>query len=544
MPYGGRFLSAISHGWSAAVGTYRKSAHTSSPIRDGRGVLEDFDKLENRLFRYKFWWALYQNNAYDNVNAWAGRFKTDWAIYKNTRGCYNPCLRIGNFWATHIWTGRLDALKHNGRVADSACPIVTANNAIREPIARLWRDSNWAVNKEITARTGGVLGDAPLRVEDDTRAGKVRILPVNPATVHWVRHDYQGNVDAYVIRERRWDPEFDPATEDTVDQEVVDYEERCFRDGDTIHVETYTDGEPYKWNGVSARYEEEYGFVPLVLIPHCKVLPDSSWGWSEFQGGLTKIVEVDHVASNLHSQIRKASQPKWWVSGTAPPPTGTRFPVTAPTAAAPQPHEDELSMAYGGAGSHAEALVYPLDIQFTSMEIQNQLSSIEKDYPELRFESARASGDASAKALREVRKACEAKVHGRRAGYDNALVRAHQMALSIGGMRGYDGYEAFDLGSFAAGDLDHSIGERTVFLLDPLDREEERNAKLTNWELAKRAGIPAEFYMKLAEFSEEEIDDFQRMLEEEQDRNMQQQVDLIGAQAEAKAAAAPAPTVA
>jgi hypothetical protein len=64
----------------------------------------------------------------------------------------------------------------------------------------------------------------------------------------------------------------------------------------------------------------------------------------------------------------------------------------------------------------------------------------------------------------------------RRAGYDSALMRAHQMAVAIGGMRGYVGYQGFSLDSYRAGALEHSIGDRPVFAIDPLDRIEEDTA--------------------------------------------------------------------
>lgn len=535
--YLGRSLSAM----ATAMRSYKKAIHTSTPVPTGYN-LDDFNSVDNRVARYCFWWAMYENNAYDNVRPWAGSFKTQWSLPTNVRGCYNPFARLGNFWAQHIWIGSLDPMKQNGRVADSAIPVITKNEAIREPLARLWRDSNWASNKDLAPRCGAVMGDFGLRVDDDPRAGKVRIMAVNPATVAWTRADYQGNIDAYIIRERRPDPRYDPRDPGGGRQEEVEYEERCTREGDTIYYQTFLEGEPYGWGGNPPEWEVEYGFVPLVFSPHIKPLPDSCYGWSESHLALTKAVECDHIGSNLHSQIRKASDPRWWVSGTQPPPTTPRVNGSAPSAANPQPREQKLPMFYGGPGSSATAMVFQLDIQFTSMEIQNQIANLEKDYPENRYESARATGDASAKALREVRKACEAKVHGRRAAYDHALSRAHMMALSIGGMRGYDGYEAFDIGSYAAGDLDHAIGDRTVFLLDPLDRMEELQAKFTAWQTAKLAQVPDAVFMEMANFSPEMIRLFNDSRAAEVAQALNAQITLLAAEAQAKAAAAPPPS--
>jgi hypothetical protein len=529
--------------WGAllSAASFCKEMVTSSPVRGAGRVLEEFARPEYRLGRYRVWWALYENNLYDNVHrGWAPKLKAEYGLPKDMRGCYNPCFRLGNFWGTHTWIGKLDPYKSNGRVADSACPILTENEAIRPALDRLWRDSQFAINKELTARTGAVLGDMAIRVEDDTEAGKVRILPVNPATIAWVKPDYQGNVDAYIIVERRYDPRYNPASGERALQPFVWYEERVTREGDDIHFETLLEGKPYPWNGVSGDYRVRYGFVPLVLFPHMKALPDSCWGWGEFQGALGKAVETDRVASELHTQIRKSAHPKFFVAGTNPNPRGKlTVPETPSTREDPQPEAHEVVMIYGGLGSTCVPMLYPLDIQFTSMEIQNQLMNLEKDYPELRYDSARATGDASAKALREVRKACEAKVHGRRVVYDDALVRAQEMALAIGGWRGYDGYEAFDLDSYRAGALDHSIGERTVFLLDPLDRMEELQAQLTAWQTAKLAQVPDAFFMEMAQFGPEQIALFQQAKLAEQQQAIQQQLVIMEAQAAIKAAAAP-----
>lgn len=531
--------------WTAlgeGLATFKKAMVTSSPVRTRRAVLDEFNRLENRVGRYRIWWALYENNLYDDVHRWDRDFKRDYALPREMRGCYNPCFRLGNFWGAHTWIGRLDATLQNGRVADSAIPILTDNPLIRPALGRLWRDSGWAIAKELTARTGAVMGDVGLRIEDDPASGKVRIVPVNPATLTWVRPDRQGNVDAYVIHEPRFDPRFDPALPGPPGQQVVIYEERVTRDGATVTFETFLDGEPYGWDGNPAVYDIPYGFVPLVLVPHMRALPDSCWGWGEFQGVLAKAIELDRVASELHSQIRKASDPRFFVAGTNPDPGGrASVRYDDPSRADREPREHQLPMVYGGMGSTCVPMVYPLDIQFTSMEIQNQLQNAEKDYPELRYDSARAAGDASAKALREVRKAAEAKVHGRRVTYDSALVRAHQMALAIGGWRGYDGYEDFDLGSYASGDLDHEIGERTVFLLDPLDRTEEIQAQLTAWQTGKLAGIPDGFLMSLFDFDPAQMALFEAARVADLNLAVAQHEAMVTVEARAKAAFAPPP---
>jgi hypothetical protein len=93
----------------------------------------------------------------------------------------------------------------------------------------------------------------------------------------------------------------------------------------------------------------------------------------------------------------------------------------------------------------------------------------------------------------------------RRAGYDSALVRAQQMAIAIGGMRGYEGYQGFGLESYAAGDLEHSIGDRPVFAVDPLDKIEESTALWTLIKAQVDTGYPLELAMRDQGFDEQKI---------------------------------------
>jgi hypothetical protein len=181
-------------------------------------------------------------------------------------------------------------------------------------------------------------------------------------------------------------------------------------------------------------------------------------------------------------------------------------------------------------GATASPMVFPLDNQFTSVETQNQLKALEEDFPELCFTSM-ATGDASAKARREARKSAEQKVHRRRAGYDAALTRIQAMCLALGGEYGYPGYDGMSVARYVDGTLDHGIGERSVFLLDPLDRLEEEDAMYTAWQKAKLAGVPDEVFMRRLDWSDEEIMAFQSARDDEQQRA----VDTAGAMAKATA---------
>jgi hypothetical protein len=81
------------------------------------------------------------------------------------------------------------------------------------------------------------------------------------------------------------------------------------------------------------------------------------------------------------------------------------------------------------------------------------------------------------------------------------------MALSIGGMRNYSGYEKFDLMSYERGDIYHQIGERSVFPMDPQDKAEINEIEWRAIKTAVDAGANLRGVLKNLGWSEEDIKD-------------------------------------
>jgi hypothetical protein len=150
---------------------------------------------------------------------------------------------------------------------------------------------------------------------------------------------------------------------------------------------------------------------------------------------------------------------------------------------------DDIPALYGGTEARAQALLAAVDLSHVDGHITLLVEEIEKDYPELVKPIESAAGDASGAALRESKKRCEAKGQTRRAGYDAGLVKAIVQCLRIGGLRGYDGYEAF--GPDAPPEsFRFRIADRPVFMPDAQDKLDMQTAMLANLESADRAGIP------------------------------------------------------
>lgn len=474
---------------SAGYKAFREPDIISDPLDSDA----DFSAWDSRRLRYNLYWAMFENTSYRDVHKWAKQYRIDHGLYKYIRNIYNPSYRLGEFWKSHLWGGLLDDAAGDGKEEYSALPIATENEALRPAIAQLWQWSNWQIAKDLATLYGSVLGDVALYIVEDEQREKVYIDVVHPGIIKEVEADRFGNVKAYIIEEERQDP--------TADREkAVTYTERAYREPGTDNViyETFLNGIPFGWDDNPPQWELPYGFIPMTIVQHNNVgLP---WGWSELHALRSKIHEVDDLVSKLDDQIRKTVDVPWLFAGMTKAdatPTTTETTLTGTAAQRrPQPGREEIPALYArDPNAKPHPLIAPLDIEATGTHIKDILLVLEEDAPELTVSrtAKEASGEKSGKAIREARRLAETKVNQRRPNYDNALVRAHQMAIAIAGFRGYgDEFGGFNLDSFAAGTLDHTIGRRPVFQVDQLDDLEIKAAQAATIKTMTDAGVSIE----------------------------------------------------
>jgi hypothetical protein len=453
---------------------------------------DEWGQFEARQLRYAILWAWYESTIYRDIHSFSKKLKTDYGLYKYVRPVYNPAARICNFYKDHVWGGLLDS-----QAADAgALPIETDNEALRAPIAQLWEWSNWQSKKDVATLWGAIYGDVALQVVDDTERGKVYIKPVNSMRLKEVTLDPFGNVKGYIIEYQRLDPENGTRS--------VTYTEQAEREDDLVVYSTFMNNAPFAWNGIADSWEEKYGFIPMVMVNHIDV--GVEWGWSELHQDLAKFREVDDLASKFNDHIRKTVDPGWLFAGVNAPQVMPSATGSTPTTSRPAPDREEIPILYGPAGAQPHALVAPLDLGGVNASINSMLAEIERDYPELRLLLMQSGGEVSGRALRIAQKPVEAKVQERRGRYDKALVKAHQMALSIGGFRKVEGFTAFSLDSYAAGTLDHSIAKRDVFATDILDDYEIEASFWTAAEGVLKGGGSLELWLTDQGWDEEKVD--------------------------------------
>lgn len=472
---------------SAGINAFRGSWM----ISDSEG-LGDFDEYAARRARYAINWAHFEGTQYERLQSFAQAYKQDKGLYRAIRSIYNPTYRIASFYWTYLLGGSV-VIDADGAATDQgALPIETDNDALRLALGALFVDSNMQANKDVIALRGAVLGDTLLRAIDDPTRGRVTISRVHPGSIYDIEKDDAGNIRGYDLREWRTDPAGADLFRVT---RKVQYRETCERDGDLVVYRTYKDGQPFAWNDdQGAEWSEPYGFVPMVHIQHRDIGGD--WGWAEFHPTLSKIREVDDLASKVDDQIRKAVDPAWLLSGVDNPNSAVSVSRQTATSNKPDPIREETPMLYGPVGATATPLMTTLNLEGSLSHIKNILGSIEGDHPEIKLMILRAQGTTSGAALRTAQEPVEVNVRQRRAAYDEGLTRIAQMCISIGGWRGYDGYQGFNLDSYAAGNMAMRIADRPVFGGGEADAIERDTALATAAKAMQAIGYAPDLYLE------------------------------------------------
>lgn len=409
---------------------------------------------------YGLLWYFYQNTIYygDLMND-IFRVKADYLarqrIYPKTRGIYNPVTRLVNAYVANTFGGMLDMGAGDGELMPSAVPIWTPNEAIRPAIAALWKASNFEITKSRLTRYGHALGNVGVRIIDDTQSGKVRLEVVPPWEVTDLQLDAYDNVTY-------WRQEYDTEIMYRDQFDRVQTEVHTFAmEIDQFEFRTYLDNEPFgftEYGGLQS-WPNPYGFVPCIWIKNIDA--GSDLGLCSFHNSIPTINTLNEVASHLAEQIQKSVHPQWLLTGTSEPKAGK---FTGGRKVWVSPNEN----------TKAIILNDRLDITGVVGLIDSYIKELERDYPILGYYVIRnrmGSGDLTGRAVSTMLHDMILDVNERRVPYDSGLVRAHKMALSIGGWRGYKNYEPFDLQeAFEEGRLDHFIGARKLIDEDPADR--------------------------------------------------------------------------
>ena len=452
-----------------------RSAYNATFLTSAESAAYVWDSQSARLLRYQMGWSFFEGNQYEALQSFSQGMKTQKALYKYVRNIYNPSAQLANFYTKTIWRGGLDidTAEHGAIPIDFGYEGID-EQALAAAIITAWANSNWNVNKNVHVLHGTTMGDTALYIRDDVEKQQSRIETLHPSLIKAAELDNMGYVKSYVIEEQRRDANGNSSQY----RETAEHGE-----GETIIFRTYRNGGLYAWEGNEdaqgtprAEWEEPYGFIPLILTQHINVGHD--YGMSEAQPFWDKINEINDQASLLNDQVRKAVRPfKLANFKKAASEIGFSTPTATTTNTMPGREIEDIVYVDKDAAT-ITPIVTPLDIAAVAANIEQMWEKLADDLPEIRKDIWSTDSGASGKSIMAARGIVEGKVEERRTNYDNGIVRALQMCIAIGGWRGYEGFDGYDLASYKAGKMDFSVKERPVF---PKSEEQEDAEKAAFW---------------------------------------------------------------
>lgn len=415
----------------------------------------------DRAALYSLWEAYYHNTVYDRLTGGGQReFINDElgnAAAADLAGLYNPVAEVVDLYQ-HVLGGAFrpsDAdPAEDGPTDMRAIPGRAARPAALLPaLDALWQWSNLTIIKQPLQRFAATHGNVGIRIVADAARGRVYLKAEHPRIIRDVETDARGNVIAAEL-------EYDVPYGLGDDQRVVTVREslskaafRTYRvDGDRLipfDVAQGVDGGP------GAAYPNALGVVPYVLLAH--QASGELWGLNAFYRARAPIDRLNALITHINVQVHRTVKAKWFIAAAGEAPESIDL--------------DDMTVAYtdtrgGGPAPVVQAMVAPLNLADAIAEARFLVELIEDKLPELKAIAGRYLSGQSGETIAQLRLPAEQRISLARPNYEDALIRAQQIALSWGVILGL-----WDLGTgtgsreaadraYQGGLLDHRLSER------------------------------------------------------------------------------------
>lgn len=436
---------------------------------------------------YRMLEAYYMNNGlYDAIQM---------QLYENgiwtpgMKGLRNPAFRVVEFHVTHIWPGRLD----------NALPIVAENKRIIEPIQQVWAWSNWGRKKQLAARWYAMTGDWFCKVA--TRSAPTGAIGLDGAIEERIERVYLQNIKPEVVTDIVEDergfvtfirldiPQDNGKTHTEVWDKASGYRLYIHKKGTDAPLNVL--GEPVDTAPLSAFGVD---FVPFVHAQFMDV--GEKRGAGSFVFALDKVDEANRMATRFHQLLFRFNKPTTAVMANATDASGRPLPppsLSNESDGKAEDHDDDLKLFPGT--SKMEYLVPPINWDAHMKAIEGQMAELEEDLPELAYYRLKDMGaNISGRAVRIMLSNAIDRVVESRGNIEDALARANMMALTIGVKAGL--FE--DIGTYEAGDFEHTFAERDVISLSAHENAETIKAETGS-------GIPLVTAVRRSGWTEAEI---------------------------------------
>lgn len=409
---------------------------------------------------YRVLRAYYQNNGLYDALAIMLNQQGVWR--EALKGLRNPAFRAVEFYPAVLWPGPLDqCLRIDG-----------ATDPVKAAIEQVWQWSNWAARKQVAARQLALYGDLFIKVATSADRQRVYLQLLEPEHVTDLETDERGYVTYARVDVPQADRDAAGVIRTSLHTEVWDKRTQQYRRWETTGKsasDRLADlGQPSETQDFGA-----FGitFVPIVHAPFRDVGEDRGVGC--FTLALDKIDEANRAATRLHQLLFRNNRAVWAlqangldVSGRPLPPPRLTDSVGADASADTLTLEDEGIVRLPGTSS-LTALVPDIKYADALQVLNAGLAELRQDLPELAYFTAIEHSDLSGRALRLMLGPALQRAAEARGNAQAALIRADQMALTLGQQAGVPGFER--LGTYGEGAFAHAFAPVDVLALDPQD---------------------------------------------------------------------------
>lgn len=470
------------------------------------------------LSEYAVRWAYAQNKR-------LYRLLHEWGLVEHAMAtARNPVPAVVDFYVANVLAGELTIEPEQRATADGEETSAAENEALAAAIKRVWEWSNFVALKQELVRAAAVYGDALIKAAERTgEDGAVtsvylQLLPIQH--VRYCRADERGIVQQLRIDTPRLTSLFGTAEREHT---LVEMWRKRWGDEEGGVRFFEVEGRGYVADkelppavGAQTFGELGYDFIPVVWA-RC----ETPW-WDATD-------QIDYY-NELARKSEQLNVPLGVVRARATDSEGRPMP-------APKVDAARLQASYHKVAGGAAALLYlpgnsefdwssaPIDFAALHRDMEAVWAGIVASLPEYRAATLDASTQIAAETLDMLLKAAGQRVLDVRGALERALVRAQQMALTLGQMAELDGFAAADIGTYEAGDFGHVFAERDVF-------EPTLAAKTAALKELVAAQVPTKLALEVAQFGQGVVEAYDTAAAEQA---MRERVTLASALVRARA---------
>lgn len=467
------------------------------------------------LQRYELAWAYYRsNNLYQSINEALGYVATAGQIPKPLR---NPVFRCVEFHATHLWPGDLP----------DSLPMETESDAVTAAVHQIWAWSNWQQRKQVAARWYAMFGDLILKVAtknvevfDDpgaeepsgTSITRVYLQLIDPRDLTEFEKDERG-----FFTSLRLDV---PAGTNTAGQPLFHtefWDKLSYR----FYLHTKSRGEPESQLGapVSEGYLDDIApgmdFVPFT---HAKFHDaGTERGWPCFWPAIEKIDEANRHITRAGSLMLRHNKAIWAARANTVGPNGEIIP-------APSFRKDGGTEYEAGTFKDGDIVELPGNASLDSLSpsidwdaalayVKDQMLELQQDLPELRYSDLASVANIATNTVMKFLAPAIDRAAEARGNAEDALLRAQQMAITIGKAAGLPQFADIPERAYESGTLKMRFIERPILT----ESSAEKAATAQAW---TAAGAVLPTAMRLAGMGDDEINLAKKDAQEERARSV------------------------